>query len=219
MCCHSSSTLTKVVMRPRSWESPKPMLRKCHSRLAGQHSCVFQKNQSGITDSSPSLSFPHSLTNEQSRQNWEIYGNPDGPGGEWCCCESHSVFFPVFFHVDIVSVPHIGESWLLNNGRWNTAAHSFQWELTPMEVSITFTHTSAVGACDVWSQGTKNNMFRQVSLASKNGWWGLISNANFVHDAFVVSLSSYQLWYCTACLDCRPEELDAGIYLLILITE
>lgn len=24
----------------------------------------------------------HSLTNEQSRQNWEIYGNPDGPGGE-----------------------------------------------------------------------------------------------------------------------------------------
>lgn len=31
----------------------------------------------------------HSLTNEQSRQNWEIYGNPDGPGGEWCRSYEH----------------------------------------------------------------------------------------------------------------------------------
>lgn len=40
-------------------------------------------NKSGVTCVIRILLMFHSLTNEQSRQNWEIYGNPDGPGGEW----------------------------------------------------------------------------------------------------------------------------------------
>ena len=38
--------------------------------------CLFPFNAPPPTSSS-------SLTNEQSRQNWETYGNPDGPGGEF----------------------------------------------------------------------------------------------------------------------------------------
>lgn len=40
-------------------------------------------NKSGVTRGVPTPVVFHSLTNEQSRQNWEMYGNPDGPGGEW----------------------------------------------------------------------------------------------------------------------------------------
>lgn len=29
------------------------------------------------------LSYLWSLTNEESRKNWEEFGNPDGPGGEF----------------------------------------------------------------------------------------------------------------------------------------
>lgn len=62
--CHSSTTLTKVVMRPHSWELPRPMLRKCHSGLyisKPDSNCISiinkQLNQYGVTDLSTSLSF------------------------------------------------------------------------------------------------------------------------------------------------------------------
>lgn len=109
VCSRSSSILTKVVMRPRLWELPKLMLRKCQSRF-GFHN-PDRKTASAISDEStvilsllqPSIWHPlirylcllvflspHSLTNEQSRQNWEMYGNPDGPGGKRRFSQSHS---------------------------------------------------------------------------------------------------------------------------------
>lgn len=143
--------------------------------------CIIDKriNQSRVIDSS--THFFHSLTNEQSRQNWETYGNPDGPGGEWSYPKSHSMhlhFYVLTYR--LLSMP-VTQPLLvvnvLNNGRWNMAAHSFQWELTPgaydEKESPTSAHTSAVGVHNAWSPGAKNNMFMQILVASKNGLCGL----------------------------------------------
>lgn len=105
----------------------------------------------------------------------------------------------------------------------------------------------AVMVYNAGPQGTKNNLFRHILIATKNWscgvnfshWKKIIYDpffkrcmtqfqlyAKLPHGpvllhlqawiSFSVSLGSNQLRYRPTCLDCGPEELNAGIHLLIV---
>lgn len=60
---------------------------------------------------------------------------------------------------------------VLNDGAWNTAARSLlraESRHPDLNMKNTFTDTSAVGVHNVWSLGTKNNMFIHTLVAPKN---------------------------------------------------